>query len=280
MKNRPSFAWRRTLCVPILALLTAAIPMRADLPIGVEPSDHSPTLNYSFDGNALILTWDSHPPFHLQGSDEVDGPWQFVPGATSPYNTPLNQAHMFYRLIGSGQQTPALETISARSESRMGVWHYYDPGYAFDDWMYTIGTEWTPIRSGVRPEPPYIRNRAGNFLTLNDNTPIVFFRVLELTVCDLLCMKSGKISFRRLRKHMIMVVHGCDQLEADAEFCDPLTEALQKAQMIPLVAERAIPSLASRSQCGWRHDKWLLGTQCATAEPSAPVCLKKRKHSA
>jgi hypothetical protein len=43
---------------------------------------------------AVIVEWDCGV---LQGADNVDGPYTDIPGATSPYCVPSEQARRFYR---------------------------------------------------------------------------------------------------------------------------------------------------------------------------------------
>jgi len=56
----------------------------------------SPTLTYSKQGNNLVLTWPSG--WTLQSAPNVLGPYQDVPGATSPYSAPFNSPRQFFRL--------------------------------------------------------------------------------------------------------------------------------------------------------------------------------------
>jgi hypothetical protein len=43
---------------------------------------------------AVIVTWGCGI---LQGADNANGPWSDIPGATSPYAVPVDQARQFYR---------------------------------------------------------------------------------------------------------------------------------------------------------------------------------------
>jgi hypothetical protein len=56
----------------------------------------SQSLTFSRSGNALTVTWGSG--WTLQSSTNVGGPYQDVPGATSPYSAVMNKSREFFRL--------------------------------------------------------------------------------------------------------------------------------------------------------------------------------------
>jgi hypothetical protein len=53
-------------------------------------------LTFSRSGNALTLTWGTG--FTLQSATNVTGPYQNVPGATSPYSVTMTKPTEFFRL--------------------------------------------------------------------------------------------------------------------------------------------------------------------------------------
>lgn len=58
-----------------------------------------PTLVVSRDGTNVVLTWSG--AFNLQSSTKVDGPYENVPSATSPYTNSVNSSEqLFFRLQG------------------------------------------------------------------------------------------------------------------------------------------------------------------------------------
>ena len=54
------------------------------------------SLTFAPSGKTLTLTWD--PGWILESSTNVDGPYQPVQGATSPYPVSIDQPDQFFRL--------------------------------------------------------------------------------------------------------------------------------------------------------------------------------------
>jgi hypothetical protein len=93
-------------------------------------------------GNNLVLTWTSGV---LEEADDVMGPWQPVPNATSPYSVPVSGAHKFYRL-GSASSSSGFSSVTRVGNSLVLVWST-GALEAADD----IGGPWQTVPNATSP---------------------------------------------------------------------------------------------------------------------------------
>lgn len=63
--------------------------------LGNQIGDPSPFVFIHRQGSQIVLTWSN---LVLQSSDQISGPWEDVPGATSPFTVPTTGSRKFYRL--------------------------------------------------------------------------------------------------------------------------------------------------------------------------------------
>lgn len=87
-------AWQFTLSNVLVSVETVQIP--------IEPPTPEPII-VQRSGNNVILSW-SDPKFSLYSATNVAGPYQKVPGATSPYTNAITDQMRFFRLVWSSQE--------------------------------------------------------------------------------------------------------------------------------------------------------------------------------